>query len=468
MSNRNRRFPFGKPCRCRGAAGDHDFGKILSKTDLLVNSPDCLNFSVLCYNENRENYLFGLKHGGEIRAAMNSFNNVNFVTIFIIFIFIMPVITGVLNPVSKAGIRHSLFSAANALNLILSLFLSVKLVRTVFSDTENGLLKFLDSHIPSVSDLIAQYRYDIAAYIIATFIFITVVYFILELLAIPLCRHVIVPLTDRLSRALDSADFRVRCIFSGLWQLPKSVCVVLVFSLLLNFYSNFINNPAADDYINASKVYQAIHKNILNPVLSADLVKKVPVMVGDALKKAAEDLTPASSGEGEDPNYWKLPAIKYSNGVTIEEGVKSNSEIDAAAKQTVGNETDDVKRARLLYDWVSENIEYDKAKAETVLKNPSLVDSGSIVTFEERTGVCFDYSCLYVSMCRAVGLKVRMVSGLGFNGMEWGEHVWNQVYDPVGDRWINVDPTFGSSGNDYFDNPDFSDNHRYDAVQAEW
>ena len=99
----------------------------------------------------------------------------------------------------------------------------------------------------------------------------------------------------------------------------------------------------------------------------------------------------------------------------------------------------------MLYEWVSKKIKYDTKKAEIIFKNASLVDSGSIVTFEERTGVCFDYSCLYVSMCRAVGLKVRLVSGLGYTGTEWGEHVWNQVYDSEEERWINVDTTFGNS-----------------------
>lgn len=326
----------------------------------------------------------------------------------------------------------------------------------------------MDNHIPSVGNLISQYHHDIVAYIITMFFLMLVIFFVLELLTIPICRHLILPLSDKLSSTLDSMNSKVKRILCGLWQLPKSICMVLVFSLLLSFYANFINNPSAGDYINASKAYQAIHKNMLHPIMSADMVKKMPTLVSDAFKKAAEDFTPANSDNTGDPNYWKLPAIKYFNGMTINEAVKSNSEIDNTAKKIVGNERDDIKKARLLYQWVSKNIKYDKAKAAIVLENPSRVDSGSIVTFEERTGVCFDYSCLYVSMCRGVGLKVKLVSGLGFGGEEWGEHVWNQVYDPKEERWINVDTTFGNSGYDYFDNQDFSKNHKYEVVQAEW
>jgi len=385
---------------------------------------------------------------------MNLFSNINFITIIIICIFLMPMTAGMLTPVSKDGIRHSLLFVLRSLNFIVGLILAGYLIQVVFSANSN--------------DLISQYHHDIVAYLIAFFVLMSVIFFILELVTMPVCRYVIVPLADKLSSALDSISSKGKRIFSGLWRLPKSVCMVLFFSLLLNFYANFINNPSAGDYINASKAYQAIHKNMLGPILSADLVKKAPALISDAFRKAAEDFTPASAGNSGDPNYWKLPAIKYFNGMTIDEAVKTNSEIDDTAKQIVESETDDIKKTRLLYRWVSKNIKYDQAKAEIVLENPSRVDSGSIITFEERTGVCFDYSCLYVSMCRAVGVKVRLVSGLGYSGTEWGEHVWNQVYDPAEERWISVDTTFGSSGYDCFDNPDFSENHKYDVVQAEW
>ncbi len=394
--------------------------------------------------------------------------SINMITIIIICIFLMPFLTGVMNPVTRNRIHHSLFSIMGGLKSITGFILAIYLVSVVFSDTTNGLTRFFDEHVPSVSNLISHYHHDIVAYVIALFLLMSIIYFLLGLLIIPLGRFVISPLADGLSSALDSMNTKVRRLFSGIWQLPKSVITVLVFSLLLNFYTSFINNPVAGDYINASGAYQAIRTNMLNPILNTEAVKNVPVMVSEAFRKAAEDYTPANSDNTDDPNYWKLPAIKYFNGMTIDEAVKSNSDIDDIAKQIVGNEGNDKKKARLLYEWVSKKIKYDNAKAAIILENPSRVNSGSIITYEERSGVCFDYSCLYVSMCRAVGLQVRLVSGLGYSGTEWGEHVWNQVYDPDKEEWLNVDTTFGNSGYNYFDNVDFSANHKYDVVQAEW
>jgi transglutaminase-like putative cysteine protease len=95
------------------------------------------------------------------------------------------------------------------------------------------------------------------------------------------------------------------------------------------------------------------------------------------------------------------------------------------------------------------------------------MNSGAVEAFNTRTGVCFDYASLYTAMCRAVGLKVRLLTGLGYDGLSWGDHAWNQVYIPEEDRWVNVDATFGTITN-YFDKPDFHADHRDATVQGEW
>ncbi|QOX63739.1 transglutaminase domain-containing protein [Anoxybacterium hadale] len=399
---------------------------------------------------------------------MNSTNGFNLITLLMISIFFMPIITGILNPISKNRVINSIMAIFNSMKFVLGTLLAFYFIGIIFSSTKNGFLTFLDQSMPPAAEFVARYQHDIVAYVITFFILMSVLFFLLELLAIPITRHVLIPLSLRLSTLLEAKRPITRRIFGGLWQLPRSAFMIFVLAILLNFYTNFINNPDAGEYINASKAYQTVQKTMLQPILNAELVKSVPTLVSEAFKKAAEDYTPANSDSTGDPNYWKLPAIKYFNGMTIDEAVLSNTAIDETAQRIVGNETDDRKKAELLYHWVRKNIKYDQAKAVIVLKNPSKVNSGSIITYQERTGVCFDYSCLYVSMCRAVDIKVRLVSGLGYSGTEWGEHVWNQIYDTAAEKWINVDPTFGNSGYNYFDNDDFSDTHRYDVVQAEW
>ncbi|WP_206460789.1 transglutaminase-like domain-containing protein [Anaerovorax sp. IOR16] len=319
-----------------------------------------------------------------------------------------------------------------------------------------------------MKDFIVRYDNDIIAYIIVFFVLLYVTLWILGILSIPIYKYLILPITDKISHAYHSMSSNTKRILSIVWQLPKSIFIIILFSLLLSFYTNYVNSPSAESYINHSLAYRIVNNHILNPILSTDTVKSMPVFINNSIKKATEDFTPANKDDSEYSNYWKITAIKYFNGMTLDEAVKSNSDIDNMAKNIVSTGKDEKEKAYLLYEWISRNIQYDKDKVEMIEKNSSHVNSGSIVTYSEGKGVCFDYSCLYVSMCRAVGLKVRFVTGMGYNGTEWGDHAWNQVYNPDEDRWINVDTTFGNSGVNYFDNSNFSINHKYEVVQGEW
>lgn len=60
-------------------------------------------------------------------------------------------------------------------------------------------------------------------------------------------------------------------------------------------------------------------------------------------------------------------------------------------------------------------------------------------TLENRQGNCWDYSDLFVTLCRRVGLPCRQVAGWQKNG---GGHIWAEVYlNNIG--WIQVNPTTG-------------------------
>ena len=159
--------------------------------------------------------------------------------------------------------------------------------------------------------------------------------------------------------------------------------------------------------------------------------------------------------------------IIYYNGVTLEEGIQSNEEIDNKAKEIIKFCDDDRSKAKRIYTWIGTNIQYDLEKASKALNEEELDGSGSITAWHSGKGICFDYSCLYVAMAREAGLKVRIVTGEGFNGKEWGPHSWNEVYLPEKNQWITVDSTFGKAGN-YFDSKKNSESHRDGKIVGEW
>ncbi|MDU7441134.1 MAG: transglutaminase-like domain-containing protein, partial [Clostridium sp.] len=107
------------------------------------------------------------------------------------------------------------------------------------------------------------------------------------------------------------------------------------------------------------------------------------------------------------------------NGTTINEGIKSNDNINKKAIQLTKDASSDRERAEIIYEWVGSNIEYDDEKAEIVLSGvdrKEMPKSGAICAFDTGKGICFDKACLYVAMARASGLKVRLLSGEAFDG----------------------------------------------------
>ncbi|WP_300385872.1 transglutaminase-like domain-containing protein [Clostridium sp.] len=159
--------------------------------------------------------------------------------------------------------------------------------------------------------------------------------------------------------------------------------------------------------------------------------------------------------------------IVYYNGVTLEDGIKSNEDIDNKALEIVNNSKNDREKARKIYTWVGSNIEYDFDKAEKVLDEDSVTNSGAMEAFSTKKGICFDYSCLYTAMAKKVNLKTRILTGDAFDGKNYGPHAWNQVFLEDEDKWINVDATFYLAG-DYFDNLDFNDDHLNPQIAGEW
>ncbi|MGL4990748.1 MAG: transglutaminase-like domain-containing protein [Sarcina sp.] len=174
-------------------------------------------------------------------------------------------------------------------------------------------------------------------------------------------------------------------------------------------------------------------------------------------------ITAKSLAQEEDPT-----TIVYYNGVTLSEAVKSDTAINDMAKQITQGDITDLEKARAIYNWIGNNIVYNEAKAQEITRdNGKGVKSGAIVAFNTKTGVCFDYASLYVAMARAVGLKVRIISGEGYTGTNWGPHAWNEVYIPSEKKWIPVDPTFATTG-DYFATNDFYATHRDGKIIGQW
>ncbi len=379
----------------------------------------------------------------------------------IALIFLIPIITGIVSAFSRERVTYSISSAFENLELAAALLTAFYLTGRIFFSSADDVFKRIYDWIPEPVRQFLLGR-DLLIYMLAVPLLLLFILGILRLVTGPLYKRIVIPLSGYIHRKVNSMHMGVRRMIGGMWELPRSVWLALVFALVLNFASYFIDTPALGKMLSDSVVYKAIYDNALNPVLNSSLAKKIPVLFNDSFRRPVDITQPTQ------PDRMPIRIIEYFNGVTLDEAVKSNQEIDAMAVSIAGAENNDRKKAYLLYRWIASNIKYDFEKAERISTDPFGISSGSSIAFNTRKGVCFDYSCLYVSMCRAVGLKVRLVTGLGFSGNSWGDHSWNQVYYPADGRWINVDTTFGGSGIDYFDKQDFAVDHKFADVQGEW
>ncbi len=398
--------------------------------------------------------------------------NINIVNLLLYGVFVLPLLAGFIGSFSKEKVRYTLSSLLDNIEFLAGIILSVYLTKRIFFENDGSVIfkKIYDLVPHAVKTFL--YGRDILAYVVSIPVLLLFLLLVFKLVTTPFYNAVIVPLTNKTYEAVNSMGKVAKRIIGALWQLPKSIYLPVLTALLLNFCTYYVYLPSLTAWVNDSTPYKFIYDSVLYPMLNSNIAKKVPVIVNDSFRNTIGKVIGEEGGSKEQSedavHLRKIKIIEYFNGVTLDEAVKSTPEIDETALLIVGGETGTKKKARLIYDWVSENIEYDYDKAERISISDHGISSGSIVAFDSRKGICFDYSCLYISMCRAAGLKVRLVTGLAYSGTMWGDHAWNQVYSEEEDRWINLDATFGSSGTDYFDKDDFDVDHKFAQIQGEW
>ena len=267
---------------------------------------------------------------------------------------------------------------------------------------------------------------------------LVVLFFLIQVILYKVLKSILIPVFFNINRQNSILLVGLSSILGAI----KSIIFLSIIFVGIITYNNTIGIYNTLDIFNENKIYTEL----------SDILER---KTGELTEEIVENFLPTSN------------IIIYYNGVTLEEGVLSNNEIDAMARELTENATTDMDKARILYSWIGSNLKYDYDRAEKALNNEKVEDSGAITAFKKRSGICFDYSCLYVAMARAVNLNVRLLTGNAYDGSQYGPHAWNEVYISEIEEWIPVDTTFYSAGN-YFNNDDFYDDHIIDSIAGEW
>lgn len=149
------------------------------------------------------------------------------------------------------------------------------------------------------------------------------------------------------------------------------------------------------------------------------------------------------------------PFLRPSDYVNYDE----NSECVRKAAELAKQQEDAVGVVTAVYEYICENIDYDKEKAIDVQTNKTyLPDPDEIL--KSGKGICFDYAALAAAMLRSQGIPTKMVHGnVTSESAEGGYvyHAWNMFYTEEtgwvaveysvkpGD-WNRLDLTFSAGG----------------------
>ena len=196
------------------------------------------------------------------------------------------------------------------------------------------------------------------------------------------------------------------------------------------------NDKAVVDYSNTKDGYVMVQ-------YTAQTDKRLKAQVKGPTTTYTYNLTagswatfPLSDGNGSYPNQY----VNYA---------KAPNTVAKAAELTKGV-TDPLKKVELVYNYVVQNITYDKQLAANV-KSGYLPVLDTVLS--KKTGICFDYAALMTGMLRSQGVPCKLV--VGYAGTAY--HAWISVWTKEngwvdgaiyfdGSTWQRMDPTFASSG----------------------
>ena len=125
-------------------------------------------------------------------------------------------------------------------------------------------------------------------------------------------------------------------------------------------------------------------------------------------------------------------------------------EIVEAANNIIGTERNSWRAAKKIAEWVDKNM----------TPNYDVGFASAKEIFNNRKGDCSEYTVLFISLCRAVGIPARASVGIMYGGGLFAYHMWPEVY--VGEwvsldaKWLAVDK---ASGEYYTDATHFKFGH---------
>ncbi len=167
-----------------------------------------------------------------------------------------------------------------------------------------------------------------------------------------------------------------------------------------------------------------------------------PAPKGEALA-SDPGLAAVGSSYGEHPLF---SALRASAGQTIP------AEIIALAREITADATNDLGRARAIYDWLTATIRYDVEEWAHIVGGGESYshDHDPLSVVRRGTTVCIGYAWLFDALAQSVGMNATFLIGdvRGYRGtaddaiISAFKHAWNAVQ--IDGEWALLDATWGA------------------------
>ncbi len=208
--------------------------------------------------------------------------------------------------------------------------------------------------------------------------------------------------------------------------------------------------------------YQSMYYKSLEPRPTALRTDLDGNYLADYIIKPGKKLEVVASGNVQlvDSDVPLQTPISYSDS-DLEKFTKADKYIEVDNQQ-IQKKAKELKNIEEIYNYVTSTVKYDYTRLETNKYNRR----GAVATINTPDkSICVDFADLFVALARAKGIPARGLVGYGYSddtnlrptkveGLVNSTvlHAWGEYYDKTSKRWIQVDPTWGSTtlGVDYF------------------
>ncbi len=160
----------------------------------------------------------------------------------------------------------------------------------------------------------------------------------------------------------------------------------------------------------------SVRFSFVNRAKYTDLSRHVPTGI-----PAGEGLTPAELARWTGEQYPHIRYTPFINGL---------------AEEIRGSETDPLKLARRVYDWICAHVQYSYVRDYLLIENiPEFVLTNGY-------GDCGTMALAFITLCRRLGIPAKWQSGSSCSPDHIGSHDWSMFYvAPYG--WLYCDPSYG-------------------------